>query len=153
MQNGGNGGNGWNGGNGGNGGRQKEWQKEWQKHCPGPLAGGQSHCHVVVITTSPPPPTATATSLSSPPLFPLHCRHRCLPPLLSPPLTNFLIVVSSSSPPSSGLDTVAPSPELLKFERADVVDGIHPLVLVRKRRWGICVGAVAIHLCLVWPWP
>ena len=28
------------------------------------------------------------------PVLPRDCRHRCLPPLFSPPLTNFLIVAS-----------------------------------------------------------
>jgi hypothetical protein len=35
------------------------------------------------------------------PVLPRDCRHRCLPPLFSPPLTNFLIVVSISLPPTS----------------------------------------------------
>ncbi len=37
--------------------------------------------------------------IGAPPVLPRDCHHRCLPPLFSPPLTNFLIVMSISPPP------------------------------------------------------
>jgi hypothetical protein len=44
-----------------------------------------------------------SSSVGLGPVLPRDSRHRCLPPLFSPPLTNFLIVVSISSPPTSPL--------------------------------------------------